>query len=397
MEDKFIARYEKDGIKKSVIFSRAEFTKKSASKWLAKNDIKNFLFFFEPNPPTPFKENGMMFKGDIGFDITTENLLPFIEQGKEIYLDTFGGDLWEGLKIYDAIKALNINPHIEALGTVASSGIQILIATENRHMSQNSRLLIHNPWTVAMGDDSELRRTANELESEKINLAKLYANVTGKSVDEMLAIMKDERFMFLEEAKELNFVKAKTNNEEIVINNNEDEEMENKEVIEKIGLIENMFNKVMKVLSPPKNIMIQDVNGVEIDFPDVESEEQIAIGDMATVDGSAANGEFILASGETYVFENGALMEIREAVEETEDLTSELTAEIEALKLENENLSKNLENKISEIKKVENHVNEIKKEFTDFKNQFSNETAEINVPAVEKQEKKESKFSYKKK
>jgi len=393
-QDKFIARYEKDGIKKSVIFGRAEFTKKSASKWLKNNDIKNFLFSFEPYEPTPFGENGIMFKGDVGFDITTNTLLPQIGKGKDIYLDTFGGDLYEGLKIHDAIKALNTNPHIEAMGTVASSGVQILIATENRYMSANSRLLIHNPWTVAIGDDSELRKEASELEKEKNNLAKLYSNITGKSIDEILVIMKEERFMFLEEAKELNFVKAKTENKDLEINKKEDE-MENKEVIEKISLIENMFNKVMKVLSPPKNIIVQDVNGVEIDFQEIETAEQISVGDIAVIDGSPATGDYVLPSGETYVFEAGALTEIKEVETEEEDTNEELTQEVEDLKVENNILKEDIESKKSELKNVTSQVVAIQKEFNDFQNKFSSEKADIDKPA-EKEKKADGKFSYKK-
>lgn len=396
-QDKFIARYEKDGIKKSVIFSRAEFTKKSASRWLKNNEIKNFLFFFEPEEPTAFGENGMMFKGDVGFDITTNSLLPQIEAGKDIFLDTFGGNLYEGLKIHDAIKALNINPHIEAMGTVASSGVQILISTDNRYMSDNSRLLIHNPWSVAIGDDSILRKEAGELEVEKINLAKLYSNISNKSVDEMLGIMKEERFMFLEEAMLLNFVKAKTKSKEVEkveINKNEDE-MENKEVIEKIGLIENMFNKVKEVLSPPKNIVVQDVNGVEIDFPEIETAEQITKGSTAVIDGSPASGDYVLASGETYVFENGTLTEIKEPEAEAEEPNEELTQEIEDLKVENKILKEDLETKKSELKNVVSQVEAIQKEFTDFQNKFSSEKAEIDAPGVEEQKEKK-KFSFKK-
>lgn len=399
-EDKFIARYEKDGIKKSVIFSRAEFTKKKAQKWLNKNNIKNFLFFFEPQPPTPFKENGMMFQGEVGFDITTSTLLPHIEAGKDIYLDTFGGDSWEGLKIHDAIKALGTNPRIEAMGTVASAGIQILISTDNRFMSPNSRLLIHNPWTIAMGDDSEFKQIANELEAEKLQIAKLYTNISGKSIDEILNIMKPERFMFLEEAIELRFVKAKTEGKEKTeVKTNKKDEMEiTKEEKKEFNGLKNMIKGIANLLNPVKNVIIQDVNGVELDFTELETSDQISIGSKATVDGSPASGDFVLEDGTTYKFESGELMEIILPDDETENTeVADLQAENEALKSENETLKVDVENKIkisNDLKvKFTKDLETITNKLNDFESKFSEEKPKPNTPATEKV-KGNGKFSY---
>ena len=74
----------------------------------------------------------MIIEGDVGFDITTNSILDVIKSGKGIILKTYGGDLDEGLRIYDAVKLLGVNPSIGVLGTCASSGMQILLSTENR-------------------------------------------------------------------------------------------------------------------------------------------------------------------------------------------------------------------------------------------------------------------------
>jgi hypothetical protein len=145
--DNFIARYEDNGIKKSIFFDKILFNEAKAEEWLNNNGIQNFLFFFEPEPPKPIGENSMLFKGEVGFDITMDVLLPHMTAGKVIILDTFGGNNWEAMKIYDAVKGLDINPSIGVLGTCASAGMQILLSTSNRWITPNSRGLIHNPWT----------------------------------------------------------------------------------------------------------------------------------------------------------------------------------------------------------------------------------------------------------
>ena len=176
--NKFLARYNENGIDKSILFDKSKFTEESAAAYLNAHQIKNFFFFFEPYEPTPFGSNSIIFKGDIGFDITTETILPYLNEGKEIILDSFGGDLFEGWKIHDAIKMLGTNPSIGVIGSCASAATMPLLASENSWMSENSRFLIHNPSTWEAGDDEAMRNTANELEKEKLKLANFYAAIS---------------------------------------------------------------------------------------------------------------------------------------------------------------------------------------------------------------------------
>jgi ATP-dependent protease ClpP protease subunit len=390
--DKFIARYtDKNGFKRSFAFDKSRYNQEQAEEALRDKGIKNFFFFFEPNEPTPFKD-GIHFSGEVGFDITMDNLMPYVDQGTPIYIDTFGGDLFEGWKIHDAIKESGKNPKITALGTIASSGIQILLSTskENRDMTDNSRLLIHNPWTWEMGDDEQMQRTANDLRLEKERLAIFYANIAEKDKQFMLDLMKQERWIHKDEAKELNFI------------NNENEM--NKEQEAKLDALSDGINKIANgiknlFIKPVKNIMIQDVNGTEIDFGEnVTTVEEIAVGDTATVNGEPANGEYVLEDGSVYIFEAGALMEIREPETQEEN---ELATENETLREENMALQAKLtekENQYNELvtksSTLENDLKEIQKQFKDFKNQFSDEKQELNT--LETESKKKKKFSYKK-
>ena len=398
--DKFIARYEENGIKKSVFFPRAKFTKKSASKYLNDKGVQNFFFFFEPAPPVKIGDNGIIFSGDIGFDITIENLLPEVESGRDIFIDSFGGNLWDGLKMHDAIKALGTNPRIEALGTVASSATLILLASENRYMSDNSRLLIHNPWVDVAGDDTELRIKANELETQKNNLANLYSKVSGKTTEEMLALMKEDRLMYLNEALDLNFVKTKDikKTEEPKKENSQtkiDSDMTNDEKNE-FGTLKNLVSNLKNLISPPKNVIIQDVNGVEIDFGDLETSDQIAVGSTATIDGSPASGEYVLEDGTTYVFEAGSLTEIKE--DEADGDMEALKQENEDLKAENENLKTESQNLVTEKESLQAKftadLEVVTNKLDEFQSKFSDDKPEPNTPP--KKEETKSKFTYKK-
>lgn len=404
----FIAKYDEGGKTKTIAFKKSRFNKESAEEYLKKNNIQNFWFIFEPTPPKEIGENGIMFSGDVGFDITFDSLEPYLNSGKDIILDTFGGYSWEGLKIHDYIKSTGKNPSIGVLGNCMSAGMQILLATENRWMTKNSRGLIHNPWTWAVGDDKALKKEAADLEKEKLQIASIYVEASGRDLDHVLALMEEERILRANEMLAYNFVKriGWNNNQESITNNNNDK-MTNEEK-DKLNGIEKTVNKILNFFkksdSEPKNIVIQDVNGVELDFgEEVETVEAISVGDTATADGVPANGEYTMQDGTVHVFESGTLTEIRQPAEETEG-----SEEMEALKQENEALTTELENSRNENKALNEKLTARDKETLEMKNKFESLSKEIeelkNLSSGEEQKPNtpeggegKSKFTYKSK
>lgn len=390
--NRFKATYkDENGVQKAYIFDSTVFDKDSASAFMRNQGIQNFFFFFETNEPQPFGENGLKFSGEVGFDITENNLIPAITEGKDIILDSFGGDLWESWKIYDSIKALGLNPSIGVIGTCASAAMQILLATENRWISENSRGLIHNPTVRVIGDDFFLRDKAGRLEKERIRLANFYAGISGRELSEITDLMNKEIMLDSDEMISFNFAKSKVKDFDLSINNNSKNEKMNEEVKKEMNLIQATLAKVLNFLKPPKNIVLQDANGVEIDFgPEVETEDQIAVGLPATIDGAPAGGSHVMPDGRTFVFEAGVLTEIQEAAEEAGETMEELQAEIARLQAENQELQNNLktakDNEKAIKAKAEQEVKNVAKMFEDFKNKFSGEKPEDNLPPVDKTE-----------
>lgn len=394
--EKFIARYTNEkGITKSFSFDKSRYNQERAEEELQKRGIKNFFFFFEPLEPKPFQD-GMFFSGEVGFDITMDNMMPYIEEGKAIYLDSLGGDLWEGWKIHDAIKLSGLNPKITALGSVASSAVQIFLSTpiQNRYMTEQSRMLIHNPWAYEIGDDEAMREAAKSLSVEKMRLADFYSKESGRPIDYILNLMKEERFIHYEEVSEMNFINSQT-----IKNENEMTEEQEK----RISGIEKTLNSIKSIFVKPevKNIVLQDVNGTELDFGEIETKEQISIGVTATVDGVPANGEYVMPDGVTYVFENGSLMEIIESSGDDEmtalqEENAALKEQISELQNSISEKDKTIEGMKSERTQLESDFNKVEKDFNDFKNQFSDEKQEFETLET-KDKKKKKGFTYKSK
>jgi ATP-dependent protease ClpP protease subunit len=330
--------------------------------------VNNFFMFFEPTPPVDIDENTVLFSGDVGFDITLDTVLPVLKEGKTIVFDSYGGDLWEGLKIYDAIKSLGIDVEVGILGSCMSAATLPLCAATKRWTTPNSRLLIHNAWSWVVGDAATHKKEADALAEENLGAAKIYAELTGATVDEMLALMNEERVMRADEMLQRGFVNE--------IKNQKKEEMDSKELEKKLKAQEESIMKKIQAFfrknSIPKNAVLQDVAGNEFDFGDeVEDLEQVEVGTTATLDGAPASGEYPFPNGKTYVFVDGVVTEIRDTEEGGNDEeVEEVKEEVEELKEEVEELKEELAAVNASFRK---QLKAIKAEFSALKNAYNDE------------------------
>jgi hypothetical protein len=203
--------------------------------------------------------------------------------------------------------------------------------------------------------------TGTHLKNEKEKLAEKYAEISGKPIDEMLSLMKEERWLTPSEMLELNFISS------IKTNQKKEEDMDAKEVSEKLTVFEGLLNKVMNLIKPPepKNITLTDANGGIIDFPDVEDESTVAVGDTATIDGKPAVGEYVIQGGmhdgKTFVFEAGKLAEIKEPAAAPNE-------ELEALKVANTELNNKLTEAIQNNATLASQIKTLGEKFAEIKN-----------------------------
>jgi ATP-dependent protease ClpP protease subunit len=151
--------------------------------------------------------------GEIGWDIWARRLKTMIgELGssvKEVLFDIYspGGSVQDGNWMVSMIA--DMPQHTVAQVQVAASMATVIaLACDECEMAANGRWLIHNPWAIVMGDHAEFEKQAVHLRAEKEQLAEFYAKRTGKTVDEMNALMDEERWMMAKEAKEMGFVSA---------------------------------------------------------------------------------------------------------------------------------------------------------------------------------------------
>lgn len=291
-----------------------------------------------------------------------------------LHIHSPGGYATEGFAIHDYIRSLGKPVTTIVEGMCYSIATVIALAGDTRLMTSNSDFMIHNPWGGAWGESSEIQKYADDLKDLEQKVANFYAAKTNITSDEALELMKAETFMTPEVALEKGFItEIATVMKAVALYKPNLTTMSKKTLTkdEATSILDKAVNKIKAFFDEkPQNKLVQDANGEEIDFPDLENDDTPSVGDKATIDGSAADGERVMPNGETYVFTSGELTEIKpkedeedaddsEEVaalqEEVKNLKSQLKADkkqAKSLKSDNEKMSNMIADLQKDIKKV---------------------------------------------
>jgi len=116
-----------------------------------------------------------------------------------------GGDVLDGWAIYNALKNSKAKITARVEGLAASMASIILQAADVREVYENSYVMVHNPWGLAIGDAEEMRDTADLLEKMQNGLVGAYASRTGGDEKEIREMMDSETWMDGNEAVERGF------------------------------------------------------------------------------------------------------------------------------------------------------------------------------------------------
>lgn len=121
-----------------------------------------------------------------------------------------GGDVFDGLAIYNQLKTHPARVVVDVDGLCASIASVIAMAGDDIRMASNAMMMIHNPHGMAVGDAAEMQRVAALLDQVKGALVDTYAGRTGRSRSDLQAWMDDETWLSAEDAVQHGFADAVT-------------------------------------------------------------------------------------------------------------------------------------------------------------------------------------------
>lgn len=122
-------------------------------------------------------------------------MLPTTGEPIELYIHSEGGSVFEGFRIYDLLKEYPGAKKAVIQSSAFSIASFVPMACDEIEIAPNGFMMIHNPYTIAEGDDEELIKTATLMAQLKENMVNAYAQKTGKTTEEITALLRRETYL----------------------------------------------------------------------------------------------------------------------------------------------------------------------------------------------------------
>lgn len=102
-----------------------------------------------------------------------------------IYINSGGGDAFAGKSIYESLKRSKAYKIAHIDGMAASAATMPLFAADEIIAPEGSLTMMHDPWTIAIGNATDLRKTAETMEKLEESYAQIYESrlKSGANVD----------------------------------------------------------------------------------------------------------------------------------------------------------------------------------------------------------------------
>ena len=179
--------------------------------------------------------------GDIGEDewfdeVTSKKVITDLNDldvdNINIYINSNGGTVTTALAINNVLKRHKAKKTAYIDGIAASSATILTSACDIVKMPKNALFMVHNPWTISVGDKNDFNKTIDTLDKIKETILESYIAKTGKDKEILSKLMDDETWLNAEEALKYGFI------DEILDEEIEKEQIENKLIMN--GLVFNM-------------------------------------------------------------------------------------------------------------------------------------------------------------
>lgn len=337
--------------------------------------------------------------------INVSTLKPLLEdaggQDLSIKINSVGGNVKDAFDMYYLLDEYRVKNKANITTITdeecASSAVILLLAGNERIVNNNSKPFVHEVYATVKGGADELINAGYEVEDTNFAIASLYSKRTNLDYEEARWFMRENKELTPDECFAFGIATRRSELYNF-------KESEKKKVLEKFNYkpikteimtkeekgILSSFVDAMKNLketfSKHFNKKEMTSTDVEIDFPDVEDGSNPSVGDKATISGSAADGEYLMKSGKTYVFKNGVLDEIKEK-EEVKEEVKELETKVEKLENEKKALETLNQKLTSEKSALETEVKSFKTQIE----KFNALESEINVIVKNNQKSPETK------
>ncbi len=165
--------------------------------------------------------------------------IPATAKNISIRINSPGGDVFDGMTIMNRIKQHKAKKTVYIDGLAASIASIIATAGDEIVMGEGALYMIHLPWTVAMGDRTDLENTISRLMEVEEQMVSIYARKTKLPRTQIKKMLEEETWMSASEAMEMGFI---------------DRSME-----ETVAIAASLVDNAKWIVRKPKNLVTEDV------------------------------------------------------------------------------------------------------------------------------------------
>lgn len=122
-----------------------------------------------------------------------------------LHLNSPGGSVFDGVAIHNALSQHRAKVTTYVDGYAASIASIIALAGDEVVMAENAMMMIHNPWSYAIGDSQEMRKVADALDKIREAMLTTYMRHTDKTEEDILAALDAETWLTAADCVEWGF------------------------------------------------------------------------------------------------------------------------------------------------------------------------------------------------
>lgn len=137
--------------------------------------------------------------------MTGETIKSQLEGDVTVRIDSPGGDVFAGFAIYNQLVQHDGKVTVYVDGAAASAASIIAMAGDEVYLPETSVMMIHDPWTMAIGDSSDMKKTAELLDTIKDAIIPAYTAKTGLETEKISDMMSEETWLTGAQAAQMGF------------------------------------------------------------------------------------------------------------------------------------------------------------------------------------------------
>jgi ATP-dependent protease ClpP protease subunit len=145
-----------------------------------------------------------------GGGVTADSVKKVLDEADEydriaVRINSPGGDAFEGIAIRSLLRSQSKPVDVYIDGVAASAASIIAMAGDTITMATGSMMMIHNAWSMCVGNARDMRQMATTLDAVDGSIAQVYVDRTKKPLEDVKALMDAESWMSADECLEKGF------------------------------------------------------------------------------------------------------------------------------------------------------------------------------------------------